>query len=618
VERTPLIAIVVGIAAAAAVCAAGVFLFIGSEGSDAEMFTVTYYKDGNKISEKTVSFGSFVVVADDIEERSGSDRFIGWNTKPDLTGSIIQSGTLIKVERNISLYAMTASYDVFAILLPEKQEGYTITAEPLLVISGRDAVITFTLLPSHVAEELVIAVNGNPMKMDAMGKIYLKEVAEDKVVTVAGVYDKREHSISLPDPQIGYVLTSSEEKVHHGQPYTLEYKLLTGYKQTNEFGIHVNGGEAKFPAGGTLIIEDVRDNHVITVTGVEPIIYNITIGKNIAAYVKGVPSATATVEDYITIQPADGYSLPSTFNAQISGQFKVESKGYRVTSDIVFPSVLRITAGDNIKMNGGTAKTVYVCPDDKITITASSGYALPDDFNDKTKTLSGSRYSSGGFYFTNDATIPSIYKVVFNGHNKVHATFYVVGGTALPSVSNPERVAYYFSGWDVSASSTVINDLTINSVWSPMTFDVYFGPNLEVKIGSKNYLFEGESTDPPQPIKVKADEKVVIKNRFSLEMPSCYGPSSGKVTFKDGSYDIIENCSFPGITYVQYWESDEMTVPTQSVIIGSVFTTLSEPTESREGFVFTGWMSSGKPVGQQFIVENKGYVLYASWRPADS
>jgi len=62
------------------------------------------------------------------------------------------------------------------------------------------------------------------------------------------VFDKREHSISLPDDQNGYVLASSAEKVHHGGSYTLEFTLLPGYMGSQYFGIHVNGGEARMPS----------------------------------------------------------------------------------------------------------------------------------------------------------------------------------------------------------------------------------------------------------------------------------------------------------------------------------------------------------------------------------
>jgi len=606
------VVIFVGIAAAVAVGVAGAVLVLGDE--DDGKFTLAYHKNGVKVSESTVSAGAYITIA---EERGGPDRFIGWNTRADMSGKLLLPGTQLKMDGNASLYAMMAGPDVFVVILPEKRDGFIITADPLLVNAGGSSIITFSLMPSHVEEDLVIAVNGNPMKLDATKRIHLTDITEDKYVTVHGVYDRREHSISLPSPQTGYVLTSSAEKVHHRESYTLEYRLLPGYRETSEFGIHVSGVDSKMPVEGTVQIEDVRDNHKITVTGVEPITYSISAGKNVHVTVNGAAASGATVEDIVSIKPADGYSMPATFNVQIQGRFKVEGNGYRIFSDVTLPPILRITAGDNVRMDGASSKTVFVCPEDPIKVSAASGYSLPDNYNDKVKSLNGARQSAGGFLFSNDTTLPSVYKVVFNGHNKVHATFFVVGGALLPQPhNNPERVAYTFEGWNI-APYPVISDLFVSPIWSPMIHDVFFGPNLLVDVGGILYSFEGRNTDPPLPLKVKSDEKVIIKNILGRRLPDNYGPQKGDANFKDGYYEIIENCSFPGVTYVYYMNEkglDQVLV----VRIGNGYVPISKPNENREGFVFIGWTLDNKLIGNQINIENRDYYLFASWREINS
>ena len=284
----------------------GAIIFI-TDSNDERSFTVTYYKNGEKLLERAVSAGVSVTIYGDMGESDGEGRFLGWNTRSDLSGSILLPGSQIKVNGNLSLYAMIMDSEMFAVILPEKQEGFNITANPMVVSKGGSSILSYSLLPSHIDDGLVIAVNGNPMKLDAMKRIHLDNITEDQIVTVSGVLDKREHSISLPEEQIGYLLTSSAEKVHHGESYTLVYTLLQGYKESYGFGIHVNGGAAKTPSGGTLLVADVMDNHMITVTGIEPIEYSITVGKNISAIVEGSPASKATVEDLITIKPDDGY-----------------------------------------------------------------------------------------------------------------------------------------------------------------------------------------------------------------------------------------------------------------------------------------------------------------------
>ena len=613
------IAVIAGIAAAIAVGAVLVFITINGENDDGDACTVSYYSNGMKISEKTVAAGTAITIADNAGGSGDHERFVGWNTRSDMKGSILLPGASLRLEVNISLYAMYADLGSYAVILPEKQVGYTITADPMLVKGGGSSIISFTLLPSHIDENLIISVNGNPMKLYAMKRIHLTDINEDKVVTVTGVYDKREHSITLPGVQRGYVLTSSEDKVQHGESYVLEYKLLPGYREAFDFGIHVNGGNAKLPSGGSLLIENVSDNHEITVTGVEPIPYNIACGKNISVLVNGKPASTATVEDIVAIQPNDGYSIPETFNSHIKGVFTAEGKGYRIRGDVSFPSVLKITAGDNVRMNSGSQKAIFVCPDDKVKVSPSSGYDLPDNYVDKVRGLSGVKYSADSFSFSDDTILPSFYKVVFNGYSKVHAIFFVIGGTTLffPQ-NNPERVAYYFGGWNVDSSSFVVSDMIVESKWNPMTFEVFFGPNLFVKVGNVPYYFkEGAAKDFPRSINIKSNEKVIIESIFEMPLPNGFGSLNGMAYYKSGYFEIVGNCSFPGVTFIQYMKSNGDAGLSLLAIIGSGYTPITEPLENKEGYIFSGWACDGVLTVGQIKVENRSYVFYAVWEPID-
>ena len=619
------IAIIICVAAVAAAAVVGASFVIGgdeaektfdktSDKTSNKTFRISYYNGGSLISENTVSAGTSVTLAGFTEKIDESKKFVGWNTRSDLSGTTLLPGMKLTANADITLHAVITSSDVFTIILPEKQEGFTITADPSVVSRGGSSIISYSLMQSHVDDELLITVNGNPMKLDALKRIYLKEITEDQIVEVSGVYDKIEHSITLPEEQIGYVLTSSAETVHNKLSYTLEYRLLPGYKETSDFGIHVNGGPAKRPIDGTILIEDVRANHEITVTGVEAIEYRVSSGKNISVFVNGVAASKATVVDFITVVPAEGYTLPGTFAKQIKGPFAVDRGIYKVTGDVTFPSVLKVTAGDNVKI--GSTGTVFVCPDDKLQITAATGYSLPDNYNDKVKSMNGVKYSTGGFTFSEDIVLPSIYKVVFNGYNKVHQTSFVVGGSmlVLPE-SNPKRVAYIFGGWNVNSNSFVTSDLSVNSIWSPMTHDVYFGPNLVVTVGSKVYSFGDKGSYPPGIIQIKSDEKVYISSNYGLGLPGDYGPQSGLANYKDGYYEIIENCSFPGVTYVEYVESLGQPGKVVSVIIGQGYTPMSEPIQKKEGYEFVGWQCNGKIINGQITINDEVYFLIPSWRP---
>jgi len=379
----------------------------------------------------------------------------------------------------------------------------------------------------------------------------------------------------------------------------------------------VNGGDARIPSpDGSVLIENVMDNHKITVTGVEPIRYYISSGKNINVLVDGVYASKATVEDIVMIIPDDGYILPDTFNAQIKGNFTICPNGYRISGDVAFPSVLKITAGENTVMNKGNYNTIFVCPEDKIDISAASGYSLPADYAERAMGLGGVKYSAERFSFSNDAALPSIYKVVFSGHNAVHATFFVVKGTMIPlPQNNPERMGYYFNEWDIGSVQFVLSDLSIKPIWIPTTHDVYFGPNLSVSVGNKSYIFVEENDNPPRTIKIKSDEKVIVKSIFELSLPDEFGPSGGAY-YRGGYYEILGDCSFPGVTFVKYMQTDDGDELKYCAIIGEGYTPIIEPTMLKEGYIFKGWTYfDGTPIRGQMTLENKPYILYASWMP---
>ncbi|MCL2510131.1 MAG: hypothetical protein FWF07_03525, partial [Methanomassiliicoccaceae archaeon] len=254
-----------------------------------------------------------------------------------------------------------------------------------------------------------------------------------------------------------------------------------------------------------------------------------------------------------------------------------------------------------------------------VKITPASGYSLPGDYINTVKEQNGVKYTVETFYFNNDAEFPSIYKVVFNGYNKVHATFFVIGGTIIPQPQNePERLGYYFNKWDTNLIQSVVSDLSVIALWDPITHDVYFGPNLVVFVGvSKSYSFNEGTDEPPRTIQIKTDEKVVIKTNFDLDLPSNYGPINNTASYRDGYYEIFGDSSFPGVTFVNYKLEELDTGTFVSATIGGEYTILLEPTEKIEGYYFTGWMYKGKLVYGQMPIENKTYILYASWSPVD-
>jgi len=608
--------IVIVIAVAAVAGAASAVFFITDSGDEGS-FAVTYYKNGDKMLETKVTAGTFVTVYGDMGDSGSHGRFIGWNTKQDMSGKMLVPGSQMTVLGNISLYAVMLGSGVFAIVLPEEQKGFSITADPMIVGKGGSSIISYSLMPSHMDDDLVIMVNGNPIKLDAMKRIHLANITEDQIVTVTGVFDKREHSISLPEEQRGYVLTSSAEKVHHGESYVLEYLLLPGYREAYGFGIRLNGGEARMPSDGLLLIDDVMDNHTITVTGVEPIEYRMSSGKNISVLVNGIPSAKATVEDIITILPEEWYFIPDTFDAQISGMFSVDEEGYRIAGDVSFPSVLKITAGNNVKMDGWNSNTAFVCPADMIKVVPANGYSLPENYFEKAKNLNGVRYSAERLSFSDDAELPSIYKVVFNGYNKVHATLFTVEGDECPIPNtNPLRDYYHFERWQID-SKNIVDDTQINAVWCLKEYKITFGENTIYSINNRGFAQPGSYT-------VTVEDVIWINTSYGIELPYAYMPQSAFI--KEGDcYYAISDCTLANIFYVLYCDSvtglykkysfsefDRHTIVMPFSQINPLFT-LNLDNTGYEITDFNGWNYEGQLYVENTIVVDKNIKFYSSW-----
>jgi len=604
------------IIAVAAVIGAAFAVFTITENNNERSFTVTYYSSGEKLLDTSVPSGTYVTVYGELG-RGDHGRFVGWNTKHDLSGKTLAPGSQLKVDGNISLYAVTLGSGVFAVMLPEEQKGYSISADPSVIVSGGGSVLSYALLPGYIDDDLVIAVNGYPIKLDAMKKIHLADITDDQWVTVTGVHDKREHSISLPADQKGYVLTSSAEKVHHGESYTLEYRLLPGFRESYDFGIHVNGGDPKLPSGGTLLIEDVKDNHFITVTGIELIGYSVSSGKNTSVLVNGEPSSVATIEDFLTVVPDKGYVIPNTFSEQIKGDFTDISGGYRITGNVVFPSVLKITAGENTKIDGSVSDSIFVCPADEVNIVPASGYSLPGNYVDAVRNLNGVKYSAERFFFSNDLLLPSIYKVVFNGYNKVHSTFFVINGDECPVPTTiPLRNCYLFGEWQMNTKN-IVGNVQIDALWVPIEYKISFGKNIHYSINGKSYFEPGNYI-------VTVEDLITTYANAGYELPSGYIPQTA---IKNGvGYSITSDCTLPSIHYVMY--IDEITNLSKKFYCCEfdLHTIVNPKIQTSPSFTFNldntgydindfiGWTCKGQLYENDTIIVDRDIMFLSSWK----
>jgi hypothetical protein len=393
--------------------------------------------------------------------------------------------------------------------------------------------------------------------------------------------------------------------------------LLPGYRETHDFGIHVDGGYARLPSGGILLVEDVMSDHRITVTGVEPINYNLNLGRNITAFVDGVASTTATVEDRVTIQPTEGYIIPDTFNKQIQGDFIIDGSGYRIAGNVSFPSVLKITAGENITLNGGS-ETMFVCPNDGVSVSPTSGYSMPENYAGITGNLNGVKYSENKFYFSDDTALPSIYKVVFNGYKEIYAKFFVVSGDFCPiPTGSPLRYLYSFKEWQITPEY-VLNDVLIDALWNPNIFKITFGKNLNYSI---NDTFYGN----PGTYFVTAEDTLMIDAAAGYQLPSGYLPAEifaerGNGYYATSDYDLksiyfilyVDNLTNLSKRYF-YYESQLHTIVNPKTQINPLFT-FDLNGKGYDITNFEGWIYNDQLYANGTIVVKESMVFNSVWK----
>ncbi len=607
------IAITVGVVVAVIICAAAAMMLIDNK-EDERTFKLTYYSEGDIIKEYVLTEGSEAVLMDHAVERS--KRFIGWSQDPNGEGGIHYPGNMIVMDRNVSLHALILGNDFYAILLPDEQKGFTLTADPMFIPSGGSSIISFSLLPGSIEKDLVIAVNGNPMKLNAMKRIHLNNITQDQIVTVKGVHDVREHTINLPNDQRGYSLTSSEIRVHHGESYELEYRLLPGYRETEGFGIQIIDGDLRTPTNGKLLINDVRDNHHIRVTGIEAIEYGIIAGKNTLLTVDGKISDRATVEDRIIIVPSEGYEIPRTLDNGLGTSIYKDGNGYRIIGDAEFPSVLKISLGDNLLFNGTKGHTFFVCSHDTNTVNSASGYQLPNHFFEKIENIEGVKRISSTLRFNSDIILPSIYKVTFFENSITYGVQYAISGDRLtyPTIT-PIKEGYDFQAWYAS-DYYVSSDLIINASWTPKIFKLEFGNNLR-------YSINGEFYTKSKTWEVTIEDKITVEALSGYGIPQGYMPSEifikkGNDYFVKSNYVLNDLCfvhyqdNFIGVDKRFYYSKGNIHTVVNPSQINPLFDFDLENTNyTIEDF--RGWFANDILFTGDTITVDKDYVLYSYW-----
>ena len=197
---------------------------------------------------------------------------------------------------------------VYSVTLPTGS-GYTVSGA-VSVEHGASYELQFALLEGY--EGGIVKVNGEAVALNAEGKAIVENVAEELIITVEGVTLKV-YSVTLPTGS-GYTV-SGAVSVEHGASYELQFALLEGY----EGGIvKVNGEAVALNAEGKAIVENVAEELIITVEGVQRMVLSVTFeGEHL------------TLNGENSVIYSDNYSFVITFESayEAGADFKVLVNG---------------------------------------------------------------------------------------------------------------------------------------------------------------------------------------------------------------------------------------------------------------------------------------------------
>lgn len=192
--------------------------------------------------------------------------------------------------------------------------------------------------------------------------------ASDDVKVVVGA--GKTFKVTVPSNQVGYTLTVDDEELGYGDKATIKYSLLTGYAQTANFAIKVNGTTITL-TDGKYVLENVEEDKAVTVEGVVNveapdimgIINGTTYCESVEFTVSDDSSYTVTV-DGISVQAVDSkYSIKADGKSHIIVAEDVDGNKSTVTITVNDGHTWKTPAFE-WTTNYSSAKAEFVCDAD--------------------------------------------------------------------------------------------------------------------------------------------------------------------------------------------------------------------------------------------------------------
>lgn len=230
------------------------------------------------------------------------------------------------------------------------------------------------------------------------------------------------HRVILPSEQTGYTLTADMLEVPDGGRCMIKYSLIPGYAD-GEKVIRVNGKIAELDGFNRLILDDVRSDRVITVSGVQDgRTYQVILPGETEGYI--VQSTKAGVNHgssyTLTFSLLPDYEKGPGFGLRINGEEQTLVSDSVTVEDVTSKQEVAVTgvrlitynisSGNNVVLKvGGYVVDRATCRD-VIELDIADGYEMPADYN---ATLPVTIHTEGtGYTVSGDSDFPGISKLI--------------------------------------------------------------------------------------------------------------------------------------------------------------------------------------------------------------
>ena len=230
------------------------------------------------------------------------------------------------------------------------------------------------------------------------------------------------HRVILPSEQTGYTLTADMLEVPDGGRCMIKYSLIPGYAD-GEKVIRVDGKIAELDGFNRLILDDVRSDRVITVSGVQDgRTYQVILPGETEGYI--VQSTKASVNHgnsyTLTFSLLPDYEKGPGFGLRINGEEQTLVSDSVTVEDVTSKQEVAVTgvrlitynisSGNNVVLKvGGYVVDRATCRD-VIELDIADGYGMPADYN---ATLPVTIHPEGtGYTVSGDSDFPGISKLI--------------------------------------------------------------------------------------------------------------------------------------------------------------------------------------------------------------